>query len=55
MAELAINGGTPVREKPFPKWPVWGEDEMDGIAEVIKSGKWGSLHGTKVKEFESKE
>ena len=54
MAELAINGGTPVREKPFPKWPVWGEDEMDGIAEVIKSGKWGSLHGTKVKEFESK-
>ncbi len=52
MAKLALQGGTPVREKPFPKWPVWGEEEIANLTEVVKSGKWGSLAGTKVKEFE---
>ena len=54
MSKLAINGGTPVRTEPFPKWPVWDQNEIDGLANVIKSGKWGSLHGNLVSEFEGK-
>lgn len=52
MPKLAINGGTPVRTEPYPKWPVWNQDEIDAVTEVIKSGKWGSLHGDKTSTFE---
>jgi len=52
--KLAINGGTPVRTEPFPKWPVWDNREIDYLTEVIKSGKWGVKHGNKVREFEEK-
>ncbi len=54
MAQLALHGGAPVRQKPFPTWPVWGDEEIANLTEVVKSGKWGSLAGTKVKEFEQK-
>ena len=54
MSKLAINGGEPVRTQPFPKWPIWNENELNGIKEVLESNKWGSIHGDKVKEFEQK-
>ena len=52
MATLAIHGGSPVRTRPLPKWPVWNDDEINGLIEVVKSGKWGRIHGKKVAEFE---
>lgn len=52
MSHLAIRGGKPVREKPFPVWPVWGDEEIEYLTQVVKSGKWGSLHGKKTAEFE---
>ncbi|MBN1349510.1 DegT/DnrJ/EryC1/StrS family aminotransferase [candidate division KSB1 bacterium] len=54
MGKLAVNGGVPVRSNPFPKWPIWDQGEIDALTEVVKSGKWGSLHGNKVSEFEQK-
>lgn len=39
--KLAINGGTPVRTKPFPEWPIHNEVEERLILEVVRSGKWG--------------
>ena len=51
---LAINGGQPVRTKPFTGWPIWGDKEIQYMTDVIKSGKWGPLHGDRVKEFEEK-
>lgn len=54
MAKLAIKEGTPVRTTPFPKWPVWGDEEIENLTAVVKSGQWGCLSGTKVKEFEEK-
>ncbi len=54
MEKLAIHGGKPVREKKFPEWPFWNQDEIINIIEVIKSGKWGYNEGSKVKEFEKK-
>ncbi len=54
MPSLAVNGGTPVRTEPFPKWPVWGDEEIENLTHVIKSGKWGSLHGSVTQDFEKK-
>lgn len=54
MPKLAINGGTPIRTKPFPKWPMSDEHELNNLKEVLQSGKWGSLHGEKTKHFAEK-
>lgn len=40
MAVLAINGGAPVRQKPFPHWPVFDKREEDALLQVLHSGKW---------------
>lgn len=50
---LAINGGTPVRTKPFTTWPVHDEREEQAVVDVVRSGKWG-LGGTRIGEFESR-
>ena len=54
MSKLAINGGSPIRTEGYPKWPVWGDEEIRNLTEVIKSGKWGCLNGSKTAEFEKK-
>ena len=50
--QLAILGGTPVRNKPFSGWPVFGEAEERRLLGALRSGKWGKLHGNEVAEFE---
>ena len=55
MGKLAILGGNPVRDlrkKPWPSWPVFGEEERKNLLSVFESGKW--WYGEKVKEFEEK-
>lgn len=52
--KLAIRGGTPVRTAPFPSWPVSDQREEKALIEVLRSGDWGVLTGTKVKEFEQR-
>jgi dTDP-4-amino-4,6-dideoxygalactose transaminase len=39
--KLALFGGKPVREEPYPAWPVHDEREIEAVTEVIKSGQWG--------------
>lgn len=36
---LAIEGGQPLRTKPFPPWPVFEQDEIDAVAAVLASGR----------------
>ncbi len=50
--KLAIDGGTPIRTKPFPAWPVYDEREEHNLLEVLHSGRWGVLAGDKTAEFE---
>jgi len=50
LTELAINGGKPVRKKPFPAWPIFGKAEEKALVEVLRSGKWG-IGGEKNVEF----
>ncbi|HEX5414774.1 MAG TPA: DegT/DnrJ/EryC1/StrS family aminotransferase [Chloroflexota bacterium] len=53
MANLALHGGSPVRTAPFPSWPIWDQREIDQVTEVIKSGSWGGIPGTKCQQFAS--
>jgi dTDP-4-amino-4,6-dideoxygalactose transaminase len=52
VAELAINGGTPVRTAPYPAWPQWDGHERDGLLRVLDSGRWWSTQGREVAAFE---
>src|SRR5690606_21618337 len=54
MNSLAVNGGTPVRTKAFPEWPVFGQEEEKLLLEVLHSGKWGGTGRIKLQELEDK-
>jgi dTDP-4-amino-4,6-dideoxygalactose transaminase len=50
--ELAINGGPKTIDKNFT-WPVFDETEINAVADVVRSGKWGNPDcGDMVKDFE---
>ncbi|MBD5534760.1 MAG: DegT/DnrJ/EryC1/StrS family aminotransferase [Lachnospiraceae bacterium] len=53
MKELAKNNGIPVKQKPFPNWPIYDEREIRNVTETVKSQNWWRVTGTKVKEFEA--
>lgn len=50
--ELALLGGSPVRTKAWPKWPVCGQPEEQALLRTLHSGKWGKLDGPEVANFE---
>ena len=43
MSELAILGGTKTRNEPYPEWPVWDERDVQAVADVVRSGRWGGF------------
>ncbi|WP_010276232.1 DegT/DnrJ/EryC1/StrS family aminotransferase [Paenibacillus senegalensis] len=44
MEKLAIDGGTPVRSRPWnAQWPEFGELERKLVLEVVDSGHWGGV------------
>jgi perosamine synthetase len=51
-AAPALLGGTPVRRRPFPSWPVADARDQESLASVVRSGKW--FRGEQVAAFESK-
>ncbi len=51
---LALLGGSPVRTKPWPGWPVWDRSAEDDILAVLRSGNWFRGQGTRVTEFEKR-
>jgi dTDP-4-amino-4,6-dideoxygalactose transaminase len=48
---LAINGGSPVRTRPFTPWPQYGVEEEEAVLSVLHSRSWGGYHPA-VKELE---
>jgi dTDP-4-amino-4,6-dideoxygalactose transaminase len=52
--QLALFGGRPVRARPFATWPIFGEEEERRLLHVLRSGKWGRLHGEEVGMFEKR-
>ena len=53
MANLAINGGTPVRTEPYPSWPTFDDSDLKSFEEIYRSGVWGT-NGSRVPEFEER-
>jgi dTDP-4-amino-4,6-dideoxygalactose transaminase len=51
---LALLGGTPVRNRPFSAWPVFGKAEEQRLLRTLRSGQWGKLDGPEVIEFENR-
>lgn len=53
VSKPAINGGDPVRTKPWPKWPMWDvEADEKRVVESLRSGVWS--RAKIVDEFEKK-
>jgi dTDP-4-amino-4,6-dideoxygalactose transaminase len=52
LQRLALEGGAPVREKPFAPWPDFAEDEIEAVAAVLRSGKINYWTGAQSQEFE---
>lgn len=49
---LALLGGTPLRTRPFTRWPIFGKSDEQRLLRALRSGKWGKLNGPEVAEFE---
>lgn len=43
MPELAINGGRPIRTKPWPKWPIIGKEEKAAVIELLDRAIMGRV------------
>jgi dTDP-4-amino-4,6-dideoxygalactose transaminase len=41
MAQLALRGGSAVRNQPFTAWPIYDEREARGLQRVLESRNWG--------------
>jgi dTDP-4-amino-4,6-dideoxygalactose transaminase len=50
-SKLAVHGGTPLRSRGWPSWPIWDEREVEAVAEVARSGQWFSRSGSRVQEL----
>jgi dTDP-4-amino-4,6-dideoxygalactose transaminase len=50
--KLALLGGTPVRNTPFPSWPVIGEREEKDLVETLRTKRWNRIGGSVVEKFE---
>lgn len=51
MSKLAILGGTPVLNEPLPLYSSVGQEELDAVTEVIKSGQLSGFYGSWGNEF----
>lgn len=51
---LALLGGTPVRTRPFPTWPVFDAADEARVLAALRTGKWGRLAGDQVETFEQR-
>jgi dTDP-4-amino-4,6-dideoxygalactose transaminase len=53
MTRLAIDGGEPVRQEPWPAWPVFDERDVMAVSEAVRSGQWGGFPypGPRTAEF----
>lgn len=50
--ELAMNGGDPVRTRPFPKWPIITDTMREELLDTFSSGNWSIASGVKTLAFE---
>lgn len=49
---LAIDGGTPVRQTPYPGWPQFGAEEESALLRSLHQGQWWRMQGCENLDFE---
>ncbi|NQV25356.1 MAG: DegT/DnrJ/EryC1/StrS aminotransferase family protein [Rhodopirellula sp.] len=49
---LARDGGSPVRTEPFAAWPLFDDEMVAAVSDVLRSGKVNSWTGREVRCFE---
>ena len=54
MSKLACLGGSPVRSRPFPPWPIVDHSDENALLNVLRSGKWGRHQGNITEAFEQR-
>lgn len=52
LEELAINGGPPAKQRPFPAWPMYDEGEIEAVTNVLESRHWWRGNGSQIVAFE---
>ena len=52
-SHLAVNGGHPVRTRPFAPWPSFSTEEIDAVTRILESGKVNYWTGSEGRQFES--
>jgi dTDP-4-amino-4,6-dideoxygalactose transaminase len=52
MPELALFAGTKTKQKPFPLWPQYDDNERRALNDVLESRVWWRTPGTKALEVE---
>lgn len=50
---LALDGGTPIRTAPLPRWPSPGDAEVEAVERVVRSGKLNYWVGDECRAFEN--
>ncbi|OGG45929.1 MAG: hypothetical protein A3F84_17000 [Candidatus Handelsmanbacteria bacterium RIFCSPLOWO2_12_FULL_64_10] len=53
-SQLALDGGSPYRTKPFPRRTPFGEEEVEMVAKAIRSQNLFGLGGPMTEEFQKK-
>ena len=43
MDRLALLGGSPVHERPWPRWPIWDAGDEAVLLEALGRGEWGGF------------
>lgn len=49
---LARDGGVPIRTEPFAAWPLFDDESIEAVEQVLKSGKVNYWTGQECREFE---
>jgi len=52
LGQLAIFGGTPIRQTRFPPWPVFEDEEIAAVVDVLRGGRVNYWTGQQVRRFE---
>lgn len=50
---LALHGGKPVRNRPFPEWPTSDDTTANAVFDILTSGEATDTHGDVVTRFEA--
>ncbi|MDA0282087.1 MAG: hypothetical protein O3B86_01920, partial [Planctomycetota bacterium] len=49
---LARDGGTPVRTESLSPWPIFDDEMVEAVSDVLRSGKVNYWTGQQVRRFE---